>query len=162
MSWSTSVWVLSGRVAMHEFVNNRLFFVFFLLGIGVCAIMWQIANLFGGVCQGRGPVLLQRLLRSGSCGENAKYCLSLWHGEVRGPSHWESVHMSPFCYLNKGSLPHLLLSASSTPPRPPFIFSSRCPHILFNRVWKKGHGMGGLFHKHRDVAADWPPWPLFL
>lgn len=144
MSWSTSVWVLSGRVAMHEFVNNRLFFVFFLLGIGVCAIMWQIANLFGGVCQGRGPVLLQRLLRSGSCGENAKYCLSLWHGEVRGPSHWESVHMSPFCYLNKGSLPHLLLSASSPPPTTTFHFLVPLPSYFIQQSVEKRPRHGGI------------------
>lgn len=42
--------------------------------------------------------------------ESAKYRLSLWHGEVRGLFPQQSAHMSPFCYLNRGCLPHLLLS----------------------------------------------------
>lgn len=96
---------------MHQFFNNFFLFCFFSHW---CLCYYASTNFFGGVCQGGGPVLLQRLLRSGSCVENAKCWLSLWHGEVKGPSHWESVHMSPFCFLKRGALPHLLLSAPPT------------------------------------------------
>lgn len=89
-------------------------------------------------------MLLQRLLRSSSCGENAKCWLSLWHREVRGPSRWESVHMSPFCYLNRGSLPHLLLSASSPPPPPPFIFPLPS-YFIQQSVEKKAAAWGDYF-----------------
>lgn len=82
------------------------------------------------------------LLRSGSCGENAKCCLSPWRGEVRGRSRWERIHMSPFCYLNRGSLPHLLLS----PPHPPiFHFLVPLPSYFIQQRVEKGRCDGGYF-----------------
>lgn len=143
-------------MAVHEFFNNRLgFFLFFVRNCCLCYYV-KSAHLFGGVCQGGGPVLLQRLLRSGSCGENAKCWLSLWHGEVRGPSRWESVHMSPFCYLNRGSLAHLLLSALSPHHHHHLSFSRPAALIFYSAErGKKATAWGGvLLHKHHRVAAD--------
>lgn len=93
-------------------------------------------------------MLLQRLLRPGSCGENAKCWLSPWHGEVKGPSHWGGcAHVTFLLFKQRRFAPSPLIFL---PPRPTntttttFHFLVLLPSYFIQRSVEKG---GVLFHK---------------